>query len=218
MKKLLWIAAAWTTLTAAQCDGEPDFVVDGLDNQHNVRILLPIPSNGEVLRVDTIGAEPVFRDQMDKRPPIFDSFRLTCPRGGCVRFNLYVDVGRTFRGWAAGRNCIEERPFSTIWPVKAQGLLGEARAVRTCCPHNAPCNLDRVFNPNNAGGADWIIGVLPNGRLATTLQELRTICPKDIEGAIEYEPHIFGNFNYPAVALSRSGTSSIPITGTFARP
>jgi hypothetical protein len=202
MKRILAIACGWTVLTTAGCDGEPDLVAGNLGPQtQNVRVHLPTTSNGTPLRVDTIGAEPVFRDQIDQRPPIFGSFRLTCPRGGCVRFNLYSTVGSR-RGWSAGHNCVDERPDSPVLPVKVEGPLGEVRELRACCPHNKPCNLDRVFNPNNNGGADWIVGVLPNGRLATTVRELRTICPRDVEGAIDYSSHIFGDFTYPSVAAS----------------
>jgi hypothetical protein len=53
-----------------------------------------------------------------------------------------------------------------------------------------------IREPKNEGGAWWVVGVLPNGQLATTVKELESICPDDVRGAFDYDPAIFADLTY----------------------
>jgi hypothetical protein len=177
------------------CEGHPDVDLPAPDKPHNVQVLLPQVPGKPDLWVDIIGANKETRDGADAQPPIAQAFRFTCGRGNCIRFNLFLRG----IGWAAGENCREKPEDSYIWPVMVKGDVGSARKLLACCPHNAPCNTKNpnIPYPVDEGGAWWIVGVLPNGKLATTVKELESICPDDVRGAFDYDPDVFANFGYP---------------------
>lgn len=71
--------------------------------------------------------------------------------------------------------------------------------LRACCPQDAPCHLNQKDPLIRTGeGADFLVAVLPNGRLATNVRELSTVCSADfLEGAVDYPDTVFAPFSYP---------------------
>ena len=195
MRKSLLLGVFLVTGFAA-CDGAVEsFDPSSLSTDHNLEILVP--------RTEALDpfVDSIAHHQFTARPaPSFRGpFRITCGVGECVRLNVFLrgireDGGST---WAAGLNCEERPPFSPLWPFKVKGPLGEIKGIRVCCPHNKPC----AGIPTNDGGADWILGIMPNGRLATDLATVRTICPHLLEGAIEYDASLHRRaFTWPTNA------------------
>jgi hypothetical protein len=183
MQKSLICVAFFTTLCS--CDGAIEsFDPSSLSEVNDILILVPRTAELNPI-VDSVGHH---QTTASPSPPFQGPFRIQCGLGECVKLNVFLLGITPAKGaWAAGKSCEEESPFSPIWPFKAKGPLGEVRDIRVCCPHDKPCT---PVKPPVPGGADWIIGILPNGRLATDLATLETICPWMLEGAKEYPPAI----------------------------
>lgn len=71
--------------------------------------------------------------------------------------------------------------------------------LRACCPHNAPCHLNQKHPLIRIGeGADFLVTMLPNGRLAMNVRELSTVCSADfLAGAVDYLDTVSEPFPYP---------------------
>ena len=166
------------------CDGAVEsFDPSVLPGVNEIEFLVPRTTELNPI-VDSVGHH---QTTVHPRPPFQGSFRVQCALGGCIRANAFLRNITPSGAWAAGLSCEEKVPDSPIWPFKVKGPLGEVRDVRVCCPHDQPCT---PVKPQTPGGADWIVGILPNGQLATDLASLKTICPGMLEGAVEYHPSI----------------------------
>jgi hypothetical protein len=180
------IATTCIALTVAlcSCEGAVDYFDPAtVPEVNDIEILVPRTSDLNPI-VDSIGHH---QTTAHPSPPFQGPFRIRCGRGECVRLNVFLRNITPEGAWVAGKSCEEETPFSPIWPLKAKGPLGETRDIRVCCPHNEPCT---PVKPTIPGGADLIIGILPNGQLATDLESLETICPEMLAGAKQYPSSI----------------------------
>lgn len=184
--------AVWIVALLSSCDG-PDTSFDPQQIPKEIVILVPRTASLDPY-VDSVGH---FQHSVQPAPPFQGPFRIPCGLGECVNVNVFLrGITRLGKGaWAAGISCKEKDPDSPIWPFKAKGPLGEVRNIEVCCPHNAPCTLNP---PETPGGADWVIGLLPNGRLATDSATLATMCPELLDSAIVYPSGIHErDFTWP---------------------
>jgi hypothetical protein len=174
-------------LSPIACDGTSD--QEALDPTFNVTVA---PPRGLPAIIEVSG--PL----TDPAPPFAGVFRIKC--GECTRFNFqFADSA-----WAAGYNCADY-PGSSVYvvrPVRVKGPNGRVVELRACCPHNKECNPG---GPTGDGGADFLIGVRPNGSLAVTTEELAALCGSFfIRGAIDYSNEMFSRYQYADISQARS--------------